>query len=213
MPSSPQTASRSSPPKKTTRDQPDRHRQRISILYRYGKPGVPGSGPNRLWNPDDAIVLPGGWILTADIKNCRLLLIKIGQHRPGRIYGTTTQNCYHSPPRHWGSPNAAFPMRNGHFLVTEINGDWVDEITLAGTIVRSWHPPGFSYPSDTNEIRPGLYLTSTTPARADSKRSTAAGACTGATGPAPAARHSTTPRSQHHSQTATSSSPTTTTTA
>jgi hypothetical protein len=128
------------------------------IVYRYGRPGVPGSGPNRLHNPDDAMLLPGGWILTADIINCRLLLIRFGEHRPRRIYGTSTQVCYHSPPRHWGSPNGAFPMRNGHFLVTEINGDWVDELTLAGTVVHSWHPPGFSYPSDSNEVRPGLYL-------------------------------------------------------
>ena len=131
---------------------------RRRIVFRYGMPGVPGSGPNRLSNPDDAMLLPGGWIITADIKNCRLLLIKVGQHRPGRIYGTTTQGCYHAPPDHWGSPNGAFPMRNGHFLVTEINGDWVDELTLAGAVVRSWHPPELSYPSDTNEVRPGVYL-------------------------------------------------------
>ncbi|HKI93157.1 MAG TPA: hypothetical protein VJ986_12720 [Gaiellaceae bacterium] len=128
------------------------------IVYRYGKPGVPGSGPNRLWNPDDAMLLPGDWILTADIKNCRLLLIKLGRHRPHHVYGETTQACYHAPPRRFGSPNGAFPMRNGHFLVTEINGDWVDEMTIGGTILRSWHPPGFSYPSDSNEVRPGLYL-------------------------------------------------------
>jgi hypothetical protein len=128
------------------------------IVYRYGVPGVPGSGPNHLWNPDDAMLFRGGWILVADIKNCRLLLIKTGDHRPRRVYGATTQNCYHAPPRHWGSPNGAFPMRNGHVLVTEINGDWVDEMTLAGNVIRSWHPPGFTYPSDTNEIKPGLYL-------------------------------------------------------
>src|SRR5579864_6694848 len=80
------------------------------IVFQYGKPGVPGSGPNRLWNPDDAMLLPGGWILTADIKNCRLLLIRIGRHRPSRSFGTT-QSCYHAPPTHWGSPNGAFPMR------------------------------------------------------------------------------------------------------
>jgi hypothetical protein len=128
------------------------------IVYRYGTPGVPGSGPNQLWNPDDAMMLPGGWILTADIKNCRLLLIKPGQHRPHHIYGTTTQACEHAPPARYGSPNGAFPMHNGHFLVTEINGDWVDELTLAGKVLGSWHPPGFSYPSDTNEVKPGLYL-------------------------------------------------------
>ena len=81
-----------------------------------------------------------------------------GAHRPSRIFGTTTQVCYHAPPTHWGSPNGAFPMRNGHFLVTEINGDWVDELSLAGRVIRSWHPPGFTYPSDTNEVKPGLYL-------------------------------------------------------
>ena len=128
------------------------------VVYRYGTPGVPGSGPNHLSNPDDAMLLPGGWVIVADIKNCRLLLIRLGQHAPSRIFGTTTQACYHAPPAHWGSPNGAFPMRNGHFLVTEINGDWVDELTLAGKLVRSWHPPGFTYPSDTNEVRPGLYL-------------------------------------------------------
>ena len=128
------------------------------VVYRYGTPGVPGSGPNHLSNPDDAMLLPGGWVIVADIKNCRLLLIRFGQHVPSRIFGTTTQACYHAPPAHWGSPNGAFPMRNGHFLVTEINGDWVNELTLAGKLVRSWHPPGFTYPSDTNEVRPGLYL-------------------------------------------------------
>ncbi len=128
------------------------------IVYRYGTPGSPGSGPNQLWNPDDAMLLPGDWILTADIKNCRVLLIKLGAHRPQRVYGDTTQGCTHAPPARWGSPNGAFPMRNGHFLVTEINGDWVDEMTLGGTVIRSWHPPGFSYPSDSNEVKPGLYL-------------------------------------------------------
>jgi hypothetical protein len=129
------------------------------IVYRYGVPGVAGSGPNHLWNPDDAMLLPDGSILTADIKNCRLLLIKLGQHRPQRIYGTTTQACEHAPPSRWGSPNGAFPMLNGDFLVTEINGDWVDEMTPTGRVLRSWHPPGYSYPSDSNEISPGLYVT------------------------------------------------------
>jgi hypothetical protein len=129
------------------------------IVYRYGVPGSPGSGPNHLDNPDDAIVLPDGAILVADIKNCRLLLISKGSHRPARIYGQTTPYCLHAPPARWGSPNGAFPMRNGHFLVTEINGDWVDELGLNGHVYWSVHPPAVSYPSDTNEIVPGRYLT------------------------------------------------------
>lgn len=129
------------------------------IVYRYGQPGVHGSGPNYLWNPDDAMVLPDGYILTADIKNCRVLLIGPQSHTPAQIYGTTTNDCYHAPPAHFGSPNGAFPMTNGHYLVTEINGDWVDEMGLNGQIYNSVHPPGISYPSDTNEVSPGVYLT------------------------------------------------------
>ena len=49
-------------------------------------------------------------------------------------------------------------MRNGHYLVTEINGDWVDEFGLDGTVFWSAHPPGVAYPSDVNEISPGRYI-------------------------------------------------------
>ncbi|HET6809741.1 MAG TPA: hypothetical protein VFH50_01875 [Acidimicrobiales bacterium] len=129
------------------------------IVYRYGTPGIHGMGPDHLWNPDDALVLPGGYVLTADIKNCRLLLIAPGSHTPARVIGTSTNSCYHAPPAHWGSPNGAFPMANGHYIVTEINGDWVDEIDLNGTVYHSVHPPGVSYPSDTNEVHPGVFVT------------------------------------------------------
>ena len=129
------------------------------IVWRYGGPGMPGSGPNQVSNPDDAIVLPDGFVLTADIKNCRLLLIAPGQHQPYREIGTTTSACLHRPPARWGSPNGAFPMANGHYLVTEINGDWADEIDLSGHLYWSVHPPGVRYPSDTNEISDDVYLT------------------------------------------------------
>jgi len=129
------------------------------IVWRYGTPGVPGDGANQLSNPDDALVLPNGYVLTADIKNCRILLIAPHTQVPARIYGTTTQACRHAPPSHFGSPNGAFPMVDGHYLVTEINGDWVDEMDLAGTIYASWHPPGVGYPSDSNEVHPGTFLT------------------------------------------------------
>src|SRR5208282_2276078 len=38
------------------------------IIYRYGVPGVPGAGPDHLFNPDDAMLTPGGVIVSADIK-------------------------------------------------------------------------------------------------------------------------------------------------
>ncbi len=129
-----------------------------SVTWTYGNPGVPGSAANELDNPDDAMLLPNGDVLTADIKNCRILLIHHGAHAPAHIYGETTPYCYHQPPARFGSPNGVFPMTNGNYLVTEINGDWVDEMTPSGAILWSTHPPGFSYPSDSNEVSPGVFV-------------------------------------------------------
>ena len=129
------------------------------IVYRYGHPGVPGIGANYLNNPDDAMLLPDGTIVTADIQNCRLLVIAKGSHTPERVLGRSTNACLHAPPHRWGSPNGAFPMRNGNWIVTEINGDWVNELNTAGHVLWSTHAPGVAYPSDTNEVSPGRYLT------------------------------------------------------
>ncbi len=130
-----------------------------TIVYRYGVPGRPGAGPDHLFNPDDAMLTPAGAILTADIKNCRLVIITPPAHAVTRVIGTTTNACEHAPPRHFGSPNGAFPMTNGHYLVTEINGDWADEMSLGGHVWWSANPAGVLYPSDSNEIYPGRYLT------------------------------------------------------
>lgn len=129
-----------------------------TIVYQYGVPGVHGSGPNRLWNPDDAVMLPNGDILTADIKNQRILVIGHGKRTVLRQWGQPGHG-HHHPPDHYGAPNGVFPMSGGHFLVTEIRGDWVDSIDLAGHVFWSAHPAGIAYPSDSNEIRPGRYLT------------------------------------------------------
>jgi len=129
------------------------------IVWRYGHPGIPGSAPGYLDNPDDAMLLPNGKFVGADIKNCRLLYLSRTSRVPLHVYGETTPYCYHQPPERFGSPNGMFPMTNGDWLVTEINGDWVDEMTPAGQIRWSLHPPGISYPSDTNEVAPGVFLT------------------------------------------------------
>ncbi len=129
------------------------------ITWRYGHPGVAGSGPGYLDNPDDAMLLPNGNVISADIKNCRLLYLSPKDPAPVHIYGETTPYCYHNPPARFGSPNGMFPMTNGNWLVTEINGDWVDEMTPTGTILWSVHPPGISYPSDTNQVSSNVFLT------------------------------------------------------
>jgi outer membrane protein assembly factor BamB len=129
------------------------------IVWQYGTPGQSGSGPNQLSHPDDAMMLPDGDIITADIKNCRVLILKPGLQVPLAAFGSPAEGCFHDPPAHWGSPNGAFPMRDGHYLVTEINGDWVDELGLDGQVYLQTHPPGVLYPSDTNEVSSGVYLT------------------------------------------------------
>jgi hypothetical protein len=142
-----------------------------TIVYRYGVPGVPGAGPDHLFNPDDAMLTPDGVIVSADIKNCRLVIITPPAHTVTRAIGQTTNACEHDPPRRFGSPNGAFPMTNGHYLVTEINGDWANEMSLGGrpgssvsprsSVSTAWsaNPPGVLYPSDSNEVYPGRYLT------------------------------------------------------
>jgi hypothetical protein len=123
---------------------------RHQIVYQYGRPGTPGDTPNRLWNPDDAIQLPNGDLVLADIKNQRILVIAKGRHHPAKAWGDLNHG-YHDPPRHYGAPNGAFPMRNGNLLVTEIRGD--------GRAYWSTHPPGVAYPSDSNEVAPNRLLT------------------------------------------------------
>ena len=127
------------------------------IVYRYGHPGVPGSEPGYLHNPDDAMLTPGGAILSADIKNCRIVVIRPPAHYVTHQLGETG-NCTHELGVSYGSPNGAFPMSNGDTVVTEINGDWIDVLKPDGSPVTDTNPPGFSYPSDTNEVRPGVFL-------------------------------------------------------
>jgi DNA-binding beta-propeller fold protein YncE len=55
------------------------------IVYRYGVPGVPGAGPDHLFNPDDAMSTPAGVIIAADIKNCRLVIITPPAHAVTRV--------------------------------------------------------------------------------------------------------------------------------
>lgn len=130
---------------------------RKRIVYRYGHPGEPGSEADHVHNPDDAMALPSGELITADIKNCRVLVLRPPVLHPLRQLGSTGL-CEHDPGVSYGSPNGAFPMSNGDTAVTEINGDWLDVIAPDGRPVLDTHPPGFTYPSDTNEARPGLFL-------------------------------------------------------
>ena len=127
------------------------------LVYRYGTPGVSGAEANHLFNPDDAMLTRAGDLFSADIKNCRLIVVHPPAHQVAHQLGQTG-SCQHDPPLSYASPNGAFPRQQGGFVITEINGDWVDLLDGAGHVQATAHPPGFSYPSDSNEVSPGQLL-------------------------------------------------------
>lgn len=127
------------------------------ITFEYGVAGKGSRLKAHLNNPDDAMMLPDGRLIVADIKNCRILFIDPKTSKTTQL--GTTGRCYHNPPKSFGSPNGAFPMKDGQYLVTEINGNWVSAMTLDGKVSWSVHAPGIAYPSDSNEIAPDVYVT------------------------------------------------------
>ncbi|HKU12618.1 MAG TPA: PQQ-binding-like beta-propeller repeat protein [Sinomonas sp.] len=130
--------------------------QTHAVTYHYGTAGAPGAAAGHLHHPDDAIMLPDGTLVSADIMNCRIVVVPPQGKDIRRQFGNG--QCVHNPPASYGSPNGAFPLADGNFLVTEINGSWVNEITPQGAVKWSARLPSVAYPSDSNEIRPGVYL-------------------------------------------------------
>ena len=128
------------------------------IVYTFGSPGIAGSGPTAVNGPDDAMMLPNGDILASDISNCRIIMIPKGAHAVSRQLGRAG-TCQHHPPQTLGSPSGAFPMTNGNYLVSEINGGWVSEMSLSGHVAWSVRVPTVAYITDPNEISQDRYLT------------------------------------------------------
>lgn len=123
--------------------------EKRELAWTYGTPDVKGSRPGLLNYPDDAHILADGKFLTADIRNCRVLIVDPAENkivtqwgRPGR------ENCKHNPPHQLGLPNGATPLENGDVLVTEIVDAWITRITRAGEVVWSMRAPHMKYPSD-----------------------------------------------------------------
>jgi hypothetical protein len=114
------------------------------LVWSYGHAGVSGSKPGYLNTPDDAYKLRNGMVIVADAYNCRVLEIR--GHHIVRSIGRAG-HCVHDPPRYLGAVNGDTPLPDGHILVSEINGSYLDEFTLSGKLVRVYHAP-VSYPSD-----------------------------------------------------------------
>jgi hypothetical protein len=135
------------------------------IVWSYGRPGVEGSAPGELSNPDDAYRLVNGLIQVADIQNCRVL--RISETRKIVSSFGSAASCVHDPPRSYHSPNGATPLSDGGVLVTEIGG-WVDRLDARGRLVYSVRTPT-AYPSDAQPLPNGHILVAgfATPGRVD----------------------------------------------
>ena len=124
------------------------------VTWSYGHPGVTGSSPGYLHEPDDAYLLKSGTVTVADAQNCRILIISPQGHT--RQIGQSGV-CTHNPPHALASPNGDTPLANGDILVSEVNGSYIDEISPKGHLVWSTHLP-IAYPSDPQQLGPNRYL-------------------------------------------------------
>lgn len=128
-----------------------------AIAWTWGLPDHTGRAPDRFNFPDDAHLLPDGTVVTADIRNCRILFIDPEANRVTGQWGRPG-TCRHDPPRALNLPNGVTPLDNGHFLLTEIPDAWITEITRAGRVVWSRHAPDSTYPSDAYPTRDGQVI-------------------------------------------------------
>lgn len=121
--------------------------ERREVVWTFGVPDTRGSKGTLLNYPDDAHLLEDGKFLTADIRNCRVLIIDPKTNEIATQWGRPGQ-CRHDPPRSLAWPNGATPMDNGDILVSEISDAWISRITREGKVVWSRRAPNVRYPSD-----------------------------------------------------------------
>ena len=125
-----------------------------TISWSWGMPDHKGSGPNTFNYPDDTHLLPDGMVVTADIRNCRIVFIDPKKAEMTEQWGKAG-DCRHDPPHALNLPNGVTPLDNGDFLITEIPDAWITRITRKGEVVWSMKGPHLSYPSDAYPTRDG----------------------------------------------------------
>jgi len=125
-----------------------------SLTVLFGHPGELGTDATHLNTPDDAYQLPDGSFTVADAYNCRIIFVRAGKII--RQYGKSGV-CRHDPPRYLGDVNGDTPVPGGGVMVSEITGNWIDEIGPDGRLVFAVRAP-VSYPSDPQPLPGGRIL-------------------------------------------------------
>src|SRR5207245_5589555 len=77
--------------------------------------------------------------------------------RAARRSGTTGTRA-HGLPRTVGYPNGDTPLPNGHLLLSELDGGYVDEVTGTGQVEWSVKVSGVPVPSDPQMLPDGSFL-------------------------------------------------------
>jgi hypothetical protein len=125
-------------------------------IWSYGHPRVSGSAPGYLFQPDDLYPYPGGGVVVADAKNCRILFIDASGF-PSRQIGRTG-DCTPGLPATVGYPNGDTPLPDGNLLISELNGHRVDEVTPRGKVIWSLQVKGVVEPSDPQRLADGTFM-------------------------------------------------------
>jgi len=128
-----------------------------AIVWSYGQADIKGHGPNQFDFPDDAHLLPDGSVVTADIRNCRIMFINVEKSELIRQWGKPG-DCRHDPPNALDLPNGVTPPDGGDFLVTEIPDSWITRLTRDGKVVWALRAPHVRYPSDAYPTRDGQVI-------------------------------------------------------
>ena len=118
------------------------------VVWRYGRFGVAGSGPNQLNTPVQNTWLPNGDVLITDQGNQRVIEVRPSDNGVGgKIvwqYGTT--GTAGNGPNQLNNPNSAELLRNGHVLIADENNNRAIEVqktgSLGGTIVATFTAGG-----------------------------------------------------------------------
>ena len=127
------------------------------ITWTYGVADTRGSGPAFSNYPDDAHLLADGTVLTADIRNCRIVFIDPKSAKVLQQWGQPG-HCRHDPPRYLNLPNGSTPLDNGDVMITEIPGSWISRVSRDGKLVWAAQAPHVSYPSDAYPTRDGQVI-------------------------------------------------------
>jgi len=127
-----------------------------AVTWQYGTLGRRGSAPGLLDYPDDAYKLPNGDVITADIRNCRIIEIAPDKHIV-RQAGVTGRCDSRAPML--ASPNGDKPLPNGHVLISTIGDRSLTELD------ENWQPIlklslPIKYPSDPQMTAAGNFLVS-----------------------------------------------------